>query len=258
MKKITKIMRTAAAISAAVLISGGVYLMFRNDLAQKLSYRRLKPFMPDITVLDECMPDPKISDVPDVPVHLPEDKKQELTKQVQEVCGSFNDSIGWLYIPNTSINYPVMYSGDNDYYLHRAYDGSYLYSGSVFLDGRCGQDFSDGINILYGHNMRNGSMFADVISFTDESYFEARAVGWLTVSDSVYRIDFFSLSQPECYSGFYDVTKDISVWLDGLKENSFIWKNIGVSEKDKFISLSTCTGAEGTSRTVLTGKLTEV
>ena len=85
-----------------------------------------------------------------------------------------------------------------------------------------------------------------------------RAVGWLTVSDSVFRIDFFSLSQPECYSGFYDVTKDISVWLDGLKENSFIWKNIGVSEKDKFISLSTCTGAEGTSRTVLTGKLTEV
>ena len=258
MKKITKIMRTAAAISAAVLISGGVYLMFRNDLAQKLSYRRLKPFMPDITVLDECMPDPKISDVPDVPVHLPEDKKQELTKQVQEVCGSFNDSIGWLYIPNTSINYPVMYSGDNDYYLHRAYDGSYLYSGSVFLDGRCGQDFSDGINILYGHNMHNGSMFADVINFTDESYFEAHSVGWLTVSDSVYRIDFFSLSQPECYSGFYDVTKDISVWLDGLKENSFIWKNIGVSEKDKFISLSTCTGAEGTSRTVLTGKLTEV
>ena len=257
MKK-TKIMRTAAAISAAVLISGGVYLMFRNDLAQKLSYRRLKPFMPDITVLDECMPDPKISDVPDVPVHLPEDKKQELTKQVQEVCGSFNDSIGWLYIPNTSINYPVMYSGDNDYYLHRSYDGGYLYSGSVFLDGRCAREFSDGINILYGHNMRNGSMFADVISFTDESYFEARAVGWLTVSDSVYRIDFFSLSQPECYSGFYDVTKDISVWLDGLKENSFIWKNIGVSEKDKFISLSTCTGAEGTSRTVLTGKLTEV
>lgn len=258
MKKITKIMRTAAAISAAVLISGGVYLMFRNDLAQKLSYRRLKPFMPDITVLDECMPDPKISDVPDVPVHLPEDKKQELTKQVQEVCGSFNDSIGWLYIPNTSINYPVMYSGDNDYYLHRAYDGSYLYSGSVFLDGRCGQDFSDGINILYGHNMHNGSMFADVINFTDESYFEAHSVGWLTVSDSVYRIDFFSLSQPECYDSFYDVTKDISVWLDGLKENSFIWKNIGVSEKDKFISLSTCTGAEGTSRTVLTGKLTEV
>ena len=257
MKK-TKIMRTAAAITAAVLISGGVYLMFRNDLAQKLSYRRLKPFMPDITVLDECMPDPKISDVPDVPVHLPEDKKQELTKQVQEVCGSFNDSIGWLYIPNTSINYPVMYSGDNDYYLHRSYDGGYLYSGSVFLDGRCAREFSDGINILYGHNMRNGSMFADVISFTDESYFEARAVGWLTVSDSVYRIDFFSLSQPECYSGFYDVTKDISVWLDGLKENSFIWKNIGVSEKDKFISLSTCTGAEGTSRTVLTGKLTEV
>lgn len=258
MKKKTKIMRTAAAISAAVLISGGVYLMFRNDLAQKLSYRRLKPFMPDITVLDECMPDPEISDVPDVPVHLPEDKKQELTKQVREISYNFDSSIGWLYIPNTSINYPVMYSGDNDYYLHRAYDGSYLYSGSVFLDGRCGQDFSDGINILYGHNMHNGSMFADVISFTDESYFEAHSVGWLTVSDSVYRIDFFSLSQPECYSGFYDVTKDISVWLDRLKSSSLIYRDIPINDESRYICLSTCTGAEGTSRTVLTGKLTEV
>lgn len=258
MKK-TKIMRTAAAITAAVLISGGVYLMFRNDLAQKLSYRRLKPFMPDIAVFDERMPDrAEITDEPDNSARLPEDKKRELTEQVREVCRNFDGSIGWLYIPDTSINYPVMYSGDNDYYLHRAYDGGYLYSGSVFLDGRCARELSDGINILYGHNMRNGSMFADVINFTDESYFEARAVGWLTVSDSVFRIDFFSLSQPECYSGFYDVTKDISVWLDGLKENSFIWKNIGVSEKDKFISLSTCTGAEGASRTVLTGKLTEV
>ena len=96
-----------------------------------------------------------------------------------------------------------------------------MYSGSVFLDGRCARKLSDGINILYGHNMRNGSMFADVISFTDESYFEARAVGWLTVSDNAYRIDFFSLSQPECYGGFYDVTKDISVWLDGLKRKLF-------------------------------------
>lgn len=82
MKK-TKIMRTAAAITAAVLISGGVYLMFRNDLAQKLSYRRLKPFMPDIAVFDERMPDrAEITDEPDNSARLPEDKKRELTEQV--------------------------------------------------------------------------------------------------------------------------------------------------------------------------------
>ena len=81
MKK-TKIMRTAAAITAAVLISGGVYLMFRNDLAQKLSYRRLKPFMPDIAVFDERMPDrAEITDEPDNSARLPEDKKRELTEQ---------------------------------------------------------------------------------------------------------------------------------------------------------------------------------
>ena len=81
--------------------------MFRNDLAQKLSYRRLKPFMPDIAVFDERMPDrAEITGEPDNSARLPEDKKRELTEQVREVCCNFDGSIGWLYIPDTSINYP--------------------------------------------------------------------------------------------------------------------------------------------------------
>ena len=70
--------------------------------------------------------------------------------------------------------------------------------------------------------------------------------------------DFFSVSQPENYDDFYDVNSDINLWLESLRENSFIWRNIGISEEDRFISLSTCTGSEGISRTVLTGRILEV
>ena len=74
----------------------------------------------------------------------------------------------------------------------------------------------------------------------------------------MYKIDFFSVSQPENYDDFYDVNSDINLWLESLRENSFIWRNIGMSENDQFISLSTCTNSEGSSRTVLTGKLCKI
>lgn len=151
-----------------------------------------------------------------------------------------------------------MHSGDNEFYLHRAVDGGYLRVGSIFLDFRCNADFTGKINILYGHNMSDGSMFADVMKFIDNGYFDSHDYGWLITEGAVYKIDFFSVSQPENYDSFYDVNADVNSWLDNLRSESFIWRNLEFSNEDKFISLSTCTGSEGSSRTVLTGKLTEI
>ena len=243
----SKLLKIAAAVSAAALIAGGIYFLFYDDLAQKISYEKLKPFMPDITVLNVSPTE-----------QIEEDEKKELNEQVQELNQSYDDSIGWIYIPDTNINYPIMQSEDNEYYLHRSYDGSYLYSGSVFLDWRCNSDFSGDVNMLYGHNMQNGSMFADVVNFINKDYFDSHKYGWLTTEDSVYRIEFFSVSQPQSCSGVYNVMRAGDKWLRKLKSCSLIFKNPQVSEDDSMISLSTCTNSEGSSRTVLTGKLVEI
>ena len=242
-KRILKI----AAVSAAALLVGGVYFLFHNDIAQRISYEKLKPFMPDITVLDVAPTE-----------QIKTKDKVELKEQVRELNQSYDDSIGWIYIPDTNINYPIMQSSDNEYYLRRAYDGSYLYSGSIYLDWRCNSDFSGDVNMLYGHNMQNGSMFADVLNFLNEDYFESHKYGWLTTKNSVYRIEFFSVSQPESYSGVYNVMRAGDKWLKKLKSYSIIYRDSNVNEDDSIISLSTCTGSEGSSRTVLTGKLVEV
>ena len=92
--------------------------------------------------------------------------------------------------------------------------------------------------------MSDGSMFADVMKFIDSSYFDSHNYGWLSTPNAVYKIDFFSVSQPENYDDFYDVNSDVNLWLDDLRANSFIWRNIGISENDQFISLSTCTDSE--------------
>ena len=250
-----KIIKISAAVVSAALLFGGLFLLFHDDIQVKIQEEKIKPFVPDFTLL-ELLEDSNSEE--ENSAKIPFEAEENLTKQVQNLCDNFDNSVGWICIPETKINYPVMYSGDNDFYLHRAVDGSYLRVGSIFLDYRCNSYFTGRINILYGHNMSDGSMFADVIKFIDSSYFDSHNYGWLTTSNAVYKIDFFSVSQPENYDDFYDVNSDVNLWLDSLRGHSFIWKNIGISEDDQFISLSTCTGPEGSSRTVLTGRILEV
>ena len=250
-----KTIKILAAVVSAALLFGGLFLLFHDDIQVKIQEEKIKPFMPDFTLL-ELSEDSNSEE--ENSTKIPFEAEENLTKQVQNLCDNFDNSVGWICIPETKINYPVMYSGDNDFYLHRAVDGSYLRVGSIFLDYRCNSDFASRINILYAHNMSDGSMFADVIKFIDSSYFDSHNYGWLSTPNAVYKIDFFSVSQPENYDDFYDVNSDVNLWLYNLRANSFIWRNIGISEDDQFISLSTCTVSEGRSRTILTGRILEV
>ncbi len=251
----SKILTILAVVLSIALLLGGLFLLLRDDVQVKIQEEKIRPYVPDFTIL-EVQEDNDQEEENNA--EIPSEAEEKLKEQTQELCANVDNSIGWINVPETKINYPVMYSGDNEFYLHRAVDGSYLRVGSIFLDYRCNADFTGKINVLYGHNMSDGSMFADVMKFIDSGYFDNHNYGWLTTENTVYKIDFFSLSQPENYDGFYDVNSDVNLWLDSLRERSFIWRNIGISEEDSFISLSTCTGSEGSSRTVLTGKLTEI
>ena len=251
----SKILTILAVVLSIALLLGGLFLLLRDDVQVKIQEEKIKPYVPDFTIL-EVQEDNDQEEENNA--EIPSEAEEKLKEQTQELCANVDNSIGWINVPETKINYPVMYSGDNEFYLHRAVDGSYLRVGSIFLDYRCNADFTGKINVLYGHNMSDGSMFADVMKFIDSGYFDNHNYGWLTTENTVYKIDFFSLSQPENYDDFYDVNSDVSLWLDSLREHSFIWRDIGFSENDKFISLSTCTGSEGSSRTVLTGKLCKI
>ena len=86
----SKLLKIAAAVSAAALIAGGIYFLFHDDLAQKISYEKLKPFMPDITVLNVSPQE-----------QLNTNDRLKLKEQVRELNQSYDDSIGWIYIPDT-------------------------------------------------------------------------------------------------------------------------------------------------------------
>ncbi len=170
---------------------------------------------------------------------------------------SWNNPVPVDTIPDTLINYPIMQSDDNNFYLHHSYDGSGLQSGSVFLDYRCENRFMNPINILYGHNMKNGSMFAGVLNFADSAYFDSHRYGWIATPETVYRIDFFSCAKADMNDELYDGSMPVSQWIPHISDRSALFKDAEFSEDDRFISLSTCSYEFKNARTILTGKLVE-
>jgi len=198
------------------------------------------------------------SSVQDSSITLPAEIYHQLQDNVQSLTDAYPDAVGWLYLPDTNINYPLMQGEDNEFYLHHAYDGSYMMAGSVFLDCRCNPNFMNPINVVYAHNMKNGSMFAGVIKFKNAEYFNTHRYGWLSTADKVYRIDFFSVAVTDWQDSIYDGSQPVSDWMSRIQNLSQISAGISYDETDRFISLSTCSNEFANARTVLTGKLVEV
>ena len=100
-----------------------------------------------------------------------------------------SDVVGWIYAEGTNINYPVVRGNDNDYYLHRDMDKNYSASGTIFIDCDNEPDFSDGNTILYGHHMKDGSMFAQLEKFAE---WETLPEMWLLTPDGNYKVGIYA------------------------------------------------------------------
>lgn len=257
MTKKTKAIRTIATVTAAALLGGGIYLLVKNDVAQKINWQDMLVYSPQ-PIAKEAL-DKAVNNDSEKPSadRIPEDTKEELIEQVRRLSAEHSNSVAWLYIPDTNINYPVMQSGDNEYYTHRAADGSYLYAGSLFMDYRCSSDFSDFNSVIYGHNMGNGTMFANIPNYENEEYFMNHSYGWLTTENDVRLIDFFAVARTSDTSGLYLAVPNFNEWDNQLRNCASIYKEIEVTESDHLLMLSTCTSAEGNSRTILVGKIIE-
>ena len=279
MKKKT-ILCILAAASAVALLLGGAYLLTKDDVRQKLKETDLKPYMPTpsiLAALDEVSdseittttitttitgeatePTTEAAVITTASPELSAEVRQSLIDSAQSLNSAYPDALGWLYIPDTVISYPIMQSDDNDYYLSHAYDGTYLKAGSVFLDYRCEGRFRNPINIIYGHNMKNGSMFAQVTNFKNDSYFESHKYGWLATPEAVYRIDFFSLAVADWHDDLYKGDTSISEWIPHIYDKSAVSREMTYTDDDRFVSFSTCSYEFENARNILTGKLGEV
>ena len=102
------------------------------------------------------------------------------------------DVVGWLYLPDTVINYPVVQGEDNSYYLKHLVDGSYNANGSLFVDYHNKMDFSDDNTLIYGHHMDSGKMFATLVKYKNQEFYDAHPVAYFLTEEKDYKIEIFS------------------------------------------------------------------
>ena len=176
------------------------------------------------------------------------------------------DIIGWLTLPDTAINYPVTQTDDNEYYLHHLYDGTYNKTGCLFADYENQEDFSDRNTIIYGHNMRDGSMFATLNEYDEQSYYGGHPQMYLVTPDGGYVVEIFTAFVAKPSESGSDTSpwrlsfKDdgaYTTWLSEMAGRSVIETDVTVTSSDKVLTLSTCTPG-GASRFIVMGKLAAV
>ena len=137
------------------------------------------------------------SDIEQITEHIdvqqPEYENTIINQNIVDLQNEVNaDIIGWLTIPDTNIDYPVVLADDNDYYLNRDIYGNQAKGGSLFMDYRCAPNFSAPNTVIYGHNMKNRSMFGDLRKFADSGFFDSNVSGTLYVKDNTYSLDIFA------------------------------------------------------------------
>lgn len=172
------------------------------------------------------------------------------------------DVIGWLYMEAIpEISYPVVHGEDNEYYLHRTYEGTYNFAGTIFVDYENKGDFSDCNTLVYGHNMQNGSMFGKLKRFQEQDVMDASRYFWILTPDRNYRYEIFAAYNTavnsETYTLFLGPGQEFLDYANTMKKNTQIYAgNVEFAMTDRIVTLSTCTGNEST-RFVVQGKLVD-
>lgn len=178
------------------------------------------------------------------------------------------DVCAWIYIPDTLIDYPVLrHQTDDNYYLDYNLDGSKGYPGCIYMQTMNSPRFTDKYTVLYGHNMKNGSMFGNLHKFEDEEFFNSHPYFYIYTPESTLVYEIFGAYE---YSNVHlllgiDTSTDenFQAYLDSilLLQGASIHTRPDTeidAQTDSIVTLSTCIGGHPEKRYLVTGKLAHI
>ena len=178
---------------------------------------------------------------------------------LKEMNGDF---CAWLYIPALDVNYPVVWNGDNETYLTRTFEGESNSAGCLFVDAANRPDFSDRNTLIYGHNMKNGTMFGSLSDFQqEEKLAEQEPYFYLYMEDAAMRfriIAYYTTTGDSSTYSLVNTDEEYDAYLRWiLRNNQFSGYAEEMTEgRPEIVTLSTCHGrAGGTERFVVHGVL---
>ena len=165
------------------------------------------------------------------------------------------DVAGWIEIPGTELSYPVMQGEDNEYYLNHTWKKESNSVGSVFLECQVDPGLGDFNTIIYGHRMRDNSMFGSLKYYENISYWEENPSVYVVIDKEAYRYDIYAAYKAD----LEDITYGLKIGSRPKKqeliqfglEKSVIDTGIEPTTFDRILTLSTCTGSGHASRWVV-------
>lgn len=216
--------------------------------------RKSKVFSKDlrnsVTIMDEREQDMEANVRIKIPIAIDFDRLYKIS----------GDTVAWLFAPGTRINYVIAQGSDNDYYLNHLLDGTVANGGTLFVDCRCNADFTNWNTIIYGHHMKNGTMFAGLMDYQDPDYYEEHPVMYLYVPGKRYKLELIAGYTTDIYDMVFSIpiTKEErgEIIAHAASVSSFI-SGVTVSEEDKLVTLSTCSYAYEDARYVVIGRILE-
>ena len=175
-----------------------------------------------------------------------------------DLKAKYPDVIGYIYCANTGISYPFVQSSSNDYYLNHGVDGKENVNGSIFMEYLNSSSFSDGNTIIYGHNMKNGSMFAPLQKYNSmgQSYYEAHPYMYIYTPDQNYRLDLFAGCQVPHDADIYSLSVSQDTLASYVSASTF--KSSTGVPTGKIVTLSTCSYEVSNGRYVVLGELVPI
>ena len=172
------------------------------------------------------------------------------------------DIVGWIYGENTKINYPVVQGKDNEFYLTRMPDQRENASGSIFMDCRNRKPSSLANQILYGHHMKNGSMFAGLMKYKNQEYYKTHSYFFYLTEDKKYRLEILRGQVTTDASDFYRTEftseEDKEICVSRWKKASCLTPLFAEEADAPLMTLSTCSYETADARFVLQGQLIEL
>ena len=261
MKRILLLIGTVAFSVLFILCTVKLYRMYADERKSAESFESLAELIAD-DPSEEIVLDAQ-TEVSDTE-HITEPKKIIPYERYAPVYEQNSDFVGWITIDDTGINYPVMQTKDDpNFYINHGFDKSYSNYGVPFVQADCEIGESDNV-IIYGHNMKNGTMFSDLEKYADKSFFsEHRYIRFDTLRDyGTYEI--FAVFRTVAYSedgfkyyGFvnFDDAEDFNGYVEKCKELSLYDTGVSAVYGDKLLTLSTCEYTRTNGRFVVVAKL---
>lgn len=168
------------------------------------------------------------------------------------------DVTGWIFVPGADISYPILQGSTNDTYLWTAYTGGYAKTGSIFSDYRGERDFSDKNTVIYGHNMKDGSMFAPLMKYKDAAWLSEHDFFYIITEEGARCYEVFAVvicdALDEIYTFDFANDAEFSAWIDRVRGMALNTHGVVPTAENSVVTLSTCTNATKRERLVVIGR----